>query len=298
MDFNISRMSVLFLCYYPIFAGATADGPDFFQSNSGITEIQVFENPQLNSKQMKSIKAPVLGLRNLGCKGEISFSEWERLDEPQKSKLKENIWCKIAYHETEGWVQNQDLAEDSQSRLPLYNCAQTTREIEILICNYQELIELDYLLQDTYNQALKRAASLGDHPQKAVKELKTIQRGWVKGRNDCWKALENKFECVKSNYEDRIAYLQAKWVLLKPSFTNRYLCTSNQAEFVVTFYPTKPIASAAVELGDKRKIFLQNDLKDKNHYNGEFGQYMDLKDNAAFFVWDQSKPGITCDISK
>ncbi|MFO1429136.1 MAG: hypothetical protein U1F76_03195 [Candidatus Competibacteraceae bacterium] len=44
-------------------------------------------------------------------------------------------------------------------------------------------------------------------PASEQKTLKAEQRGWVKGRNDCWKAGDQR-GCIKSEYEARIRELK------------------------------------------------------------------------------------------
>jgi uncharacterized protein len=279
-------------------AQATADGPDFFQSRPGVSKIHIFEKPEPTSKELKSFNAPLTGLRNLGCQDSPSFSEFNQLSEQQRLTFSEKIWCKIAYHEIEGWVQSKYLAEDPQSKLAHYDCKNRNGEVENIICNNQELIKLDYQLQAIYDQALAKAASIDDRPKEAVKLLKTTQRGWIKGRNDCWKESDAKIKCIKSNYEQRIAFLQAKWILVPQGATNQYFCQENKSGFTITFYPTQPIASIAVEYGDQRLIFLQIDTKNRNRYDGEFGRYIELGNKDGLFVWEQTNPPLKCILQK
>ncbi|MBS0287698.1 MAG: DUF1311 domain-containing protein [Proteobacteria bacterium] len=298
MNFKTYLRSIFYFIIVCPNVFATADGPDFFKNKDDVLEIKVFELPEVTSKHLESLKAPILGLRNLGCKGSVSFKDWQNLNEEQKSKVKNDIWCKIAYHEIEGWVQNKDLTEDNKSKLPTYNCAKVKSEIETLICNYQELIDLDYFLTKVYEQALTKASKIDDHPKQAVQELKATQRGWVKGRNDCWKEMGAKYQCVKSNYEQRIAYLQVKWALIPSESVNRYFCQSNRGEFTVSLFLTQPIKGAAVEYGDKTKIFLQIDNKDRSRFDGEFGSYFELRDKEGIFLWEQSTEPLKCILQK
>ena len=84
---------------------------------------------------------------------------------------------------------------------PSFNCSKATHEAEQLICNDAELAALDVSMNDLYQLVLKNT------PKAAQKQLKTEQIGWVKGRNDCWKA-DDKRACVKTTYETRINELK------------------------------------------------------------------------------------------
>jgi uncharacterized protein YecT (DUF1311 family) len=84
---------------------------------------------------------------------------------------------------------------------PSFDCAKASHEIEELICKDAELADLDRSLADLYAVVLK------DTPTSEQKTLKAEQRGWVKGRNDCWKSSDER-GCVKREYEARISELK------------------------------------------------------------------------------------------
>lgn len=76
--------------------------------------------------------------------------------------------------------------------------------------------------------------------------------GWIKGRNDCWKS-DAKSACVRTEYQRRIAELQARYRLVPATGPFRFECVDNAAsEVTVTFFPTAPatsIAESAVSAG-------------------------------------------------
>ena len=84
---------------------------------------------------------------------------------------------------------------------PSFDCSKAEHEMELLICDDDELAALDRSLAELYS-ALRKNLPAGE-----VKHLKAEQRGWVKGRDDCWKA-DNQRDCVKSEYEARISELK------------------------------------------------------------------------------------------
>jgi len=80
---------------------------------------------------------------------------------------------------------------------PSFDCAKATHDVEELICNDAELAELDNSLNSLYHAVLK-------HTSASEQEmLKTEQRGWIKGRNDCWKDSDMR-GCVLSEYRTHI----------------------------------------------------------------------------------------------
>ena len=84
---------------------------------------------------------------------------------------------------------------------PSFDCHKATHEAEQLICKDAELAALDRSLAELYSTVLKNT------PASERKPLKTEQSGWVKGRNDCWKASDPR-GCIKSEYEARIRELK------------------------------------------------------------------------------------------
>lgn len=84
---------------------------------------------------------------------------------------------------------------------PSFDCSKTTHEVEQIICKDADLAALDRSLAELYATVLKHT------PASKQGHLKTEQRGWVKGRDDCWKAGD-KHGCIKSEYQSRINELK------------------------------------------------------------------------------------------
>jgi hypothetical protein len=98
---------------------AEADGPDFYRV------VDVAADDVLNIRAEPDVSAPKVGsippgadcIRNLGCRGGLSFEEFTTLNDAEKaSRLKENPrWCRIEYRGTTGWVAGRYLAEGACS---------------------------------------------------------------------------------------------------------------------------------------------------------------------------------------
>ena len=86
---------------------------------------------------------------------------------------------------------------------PSFDCARADGQAQELICSDTELAAMDRELARLY--ALAEADP--QMPKPAQAELKAMQRGWVKGRDDCWKADDLR-QCVVSNYAERIHRLR------------------------------------------------------------------------------------------
>jgi len=146
----------------------------------------------------------------------------------------------------------------AQASGPAFDCSKAQGEVETLICKDEGLAALDRKLDDVYKAALAKARDA--MPQ----TLRVEQRGWVKGRNDCWKTGSDSpsfltaswqatsvRECVEATYQIRISELQASWRLVPAKGPVFFACEGNPAnEIVATFFETDP-PTARLERGDQ-----------------------------------------------
>lgn len=86
---------------------------------------------------------------------------------------------------------------------PSFDCGKAESGAEKLVCGDARLAELDRETARLYRLALDGPEMTAD----GRKALVATQRGWVKGRDDCWKAAEPG-TCVADAYFDRIAELR------------------------------------------------------------------------------------------
>ena len=89
----------------------------------------------------------------------------------------------------------------AQAKGPSFDCAKAEGEVQQLVCKDEGLAALDRKLDEVYKAA--RAKATKEKPPVLVAE----QRGWVKGRDDCWKA-EDLRDCVAREYGARIDELK------------------------------------------------------------------------------------------
>ncbi|KDM93403.1 MliC family protein [Photobacterium galatheae] len=158
-----------------------------------------------------------------------------------------------------GWVVFTVIAScvlvytQAESAQPSFDCsAVETGSMEALICQDEALSALDNRLADVYRQATAKATN--EHPP----VLKAEQRGWIKGRNDCWKADDQR-QCVEGEYQRRIAELQAKYALIQSTGTVFYRCDDHPgSEVIATYYPTEP-PSLIAERGDSVSLMFQQE---------------------------------------
>jgi uncharacterized protein len=160
------------------------------------------------------------------------------------------------------------LAQD-----PTFDCAKAQGEVEELICSDTSLAALDQKLDQVYKAASAKAKG------KLATELREMQRGWVGGRNDCWKAKEQTWitatwtvntvnDCVDAQYRLRTSELQALWHLVPPK-TVSYACQNNPAnEVVANLFETDP-ATIRLERGDRTVTMWQVGPVGEGKYEGQ-----------------------------
>lgn len=96
-------------------AGATADGPDHFRVHgvSSSSALNLRDAPSMDARRVGRIPAGAACVRNLGCRGGLSFDEFTTLS-PAERALREAQhprWCRVEYRGMTGWAAARYLAE-------------------------------------------------------------------------------------------------------------------------------------------------------------------------------------------
>ena len=151
---------------------------------------------------------------------------------------------------------------DAWSQGPSFRCAGVERQsIAALVCADEGLSGLDRELAAVYSAALERSAN--EHPP----VLRAEQRGWIKGRDDCWKSYEVR-NCVLESYRLRIAELQARYRLVESRGPVAFICSGNDADQVLaTFFETDP-PSLIAERGDQVSLMYRRQSASGTRYEG------------------------------
>lgn len=156
---------------------------------------------------------------------------------------------------------------------PTFPCAKAQGEVEKLICGDDALAALDRRLDGVYKSASAKAKG------KLAPRLREEQRGWVKGRNDCWKATAKTWitatwtvdtvkGCVDAQYRLRTSELQAVWRLLPPK-TVSYACQNDPAnEVVANLFDTDP-PTIRLERGHQTKTLWRVGATSAGPYEGQ-----------------------------
>lgn len=94
---------------------------------------------------------------------------------------------------------------------PSFDCAKAQSSAEEAICSNDQLAMLDLELARLYRLAVTSDYVSGER----LAELKAMQRGWIKGRDECWKASTDLETCVADSiamraHELRTGYADAR----------------------------------------------------------------------------------------
>ena len=100
---------------------------------------------------------------------------------------------------------------------PSFDCAKAHGAAEQLVCQDAGLAALDNELAALYPKALSQLSAEQQKTEKAM------QRGWIKGRNECWKESDTR-QCVEESYQLRITELQIKGGQLRVPSLVDYQC--------------------------------------------------------------------------
>ena len=145
---------------------------------------------------------------------------------------------------------------------------------------------MDRKLADVY--AAASAKAVNEHPP----QLKAEQRGWIKGRDDCWKA-DDRRACVRDEYRRRIAELQARYRLVPHRGPFTFVCDGNPAnEVVVTFFATEPSTMIA-EHGDGVSLMFQQPSASGTRYQGRNERFWEHQGEARV-TWGYGAPEMRC----
>lgn len=168
---------------------------------------------------------------------------------------------------------------------PSFDCAAAEGAVEEMICADAELAALDRKMDQVYRQSVAAITGM-DAPGDALPELRAYQRGWTKGRNDCWKATDQR-ACVVDSYRRRISSLQAAWNLAPHDAPIFYICNGNPAdEIVATFYESE-LPAVRLERGDSVEIAVLQPSGSGSRYEGGFGISFWIKSNEARVNWPE-----------
>ncbi len=235
--------------------------------------------PDLGSTEWKSVVEFKLGIRG-------------QPDVPDRGS---QAWChhidRIVLSGTAPASVNEDTPAEArngaQATGPSFSCTEVAAgSIEATICQDEQLSALDRRLAAVHEAARRKATN--ERPPLLAAE----QRGWLKGRDECWKS-QDPHACVVSAYVHRIAELEARYRLVPDSGPVRFVCDGNPAsEVVATFFATDPPTLIA-ERGDSTSLMYLAPSASGTRYQGRNESFWEHH-GEALITWGYGAPEMRC----
>lgn len=125
---------------------------------------------------------------------------------------------------------------------PSFDCTKAHSVAEQLVCQDAGLAALDNELAALYPKAMSQLSAEQQKTEKAM------QRGWIKGRNECGKESDSR-QCVEESYHLRITELQIKGGQLRVPSPVDYQCNGG-IRLSTYFYNEAKRPAAVINLSE------------------------------------------------
>lgn len=170
---------------------------------------------------------------------------------------------------------------------PSFDCTQVDEgSIAAIVCADNELATLDNNLASVYSVASEKAQNMQPNV------LPAEQRGWIKGRDECWKSEDKKL-CITEEYQRRTYELQARYGLVPSKGPFRFVCGESPAnEIIVTFYETATPTLIA-ERGDSVSLMYLQRSASGAKYQGRNESFWEHQGEATV-TWGYDTPEFVC----
>ena len=112
----VALVATLFASAGPAFA--EAEGPDMFRV-AGIApghSLVLRSGPGLFYPVAGALPHNATGVRNLGCKGGLTFAEWQKASARERAASAEKRWCRVRRSGVTGWARAKYLREEANDR--------------------------------------------------------------------------------------------------------------------------------------------------------------------------------------
>ncbi|PSS58146.1 MliC family protein [Pseudomonas sp. BBP2017] len=131
---------------------------------------------------------------------------------------------------------------------PSFSCDKA-EGVALKVCQSPQLSKLDRDLAALYKRVLGQADS------DSQKQLKATQRGWIKGRDECWKASDVD-ACVLEQYQVRMVKLQIQSGAVLVPAAVEFDCNDGSMPFTAVFYNQLEPRAAVLTYGSDQAIAL------------------------------------------
>ena len=169
---------------------------------------------------------------------------------------------------------------------PSFDCANSTNEIEKLVCADPELATADVRLAEVYDKELNR-------PETVKPAMAATQRGWVKGRDDCWKE-EDKRRCVLEAYWTRLAELQINSPETTTPTPLEMRCDDNSQPVSASFYNGFDPPALVLTVGNDQAILFSEPSASGSKYGRSGAEFWEHQGEAKIDFYGNK---LTCRVA-
>lgn len=169
---------------------------------------------------------------------------------------------------------------------PSFDCANSASEIEKLVCADPELAAADARLAEVYDRELNR-------PGTAKPTMVATQRGWVKGRDDCWKE-DDKRRCVLESYWTRMAELQINSPETTTPTPLELRCDDNSQPVSASFYNSFDPPALVLTVGSDQSILFSEPSASGSKYGRAGAEFWEHQGEAKIDFYGNK---LTCKVA-
>lgn len=189
---------------------------------------------------------------------------------------------------TVGLIVAQTVMLSAETAQPSFDCKKANSDAEQLICEDASLAELDLRLAERFKAAQTVIGEMDAGGETAMNDLRATQRGWIKGRDECWKA-DDLLSCVEFAYLTREVELVSQWLLEEPKSVVAYACDENPANEVTVYFFETELPGIRLEYGDSIRSGWSVPAASGAKYATEFGGEFWSKGDEAQFTWTEGQ---------
>lgn len=210
-------------------------------------------------------------------------------DDSLDSRFLKNLTYIRSYVMQDGYLYLATLADGAilkfeNAAQPSFDCKQAEGSVQELICSDAELAGLDQRLDRLYRKALD------SFPEEEIATLKATQRGWIKGRDECWKA-ENPSVCAGEEYQRRITELEIKTGSTLVPAPVLYSC-DNGSLLTAYFYNLTELPALILGDGSEQYLLFQGISASGARYQGGNIEFWDKGGQARYAI--QGADAVQC----
>ncbi|WP_191832743.1 MliC family protein [Pseudomonas fluorescens] len=155
---------------------------------------------------------------------------------------------------------------------PSFSCDKA-EGVALKVCQSPQLSKLDRDLAALYKRVLGQADS------DSQKLLKATQRGWIKGRDECWKASDVD-ACIRDQYQVRMVELQIQSGTVQVPAVVEFDCDDDSKPFTAVFYNELNPQAAVLTYGEDQAIAIAQPSGSGSKYGAQGVEFWEHQGEA------------------